>query len=197
MFRKPSKKNTKRKTFRNRYEILERRDLLSAGGLTDAEYASILENYSSLLLPESVESINVIEIDLSAGEGINELFQAIEEAEKTESSDLIAVRTSSEAYRLNTYSPGKELAISISESESGSVTLVGLGEKQLILDAAGGGAALMVYGTSLGLANVELTGGLFGLYAEMGGTIGWKIASFPKTPRVPEAAFTPKTEPGH
>jgi len=169
MFRKPSKKNTKRKTFRNRYEILERRDLLSAGGLTDAEYASILENYSSLLLPESMESINVIEIDLSAGEGINELFQAIEEAEKTESSDLIAVRTSSDAYRLNTYSPGKELAISISESESGSVTLVGLGEKQLILDAAGGGAALMVYGTSLGLANVELTGGLFGLYAEMGG----------------------------
>ena len=140
-----------------RLEALERRDLLSAVPLSASEYAALTEQYSSLSLPETMDDLNVITLDLSEGDGLNSLRSAIAEAGQTTASDLIVVRTTDTANTLTWTSSSDELKINIDSTQYGTLTIVGLGDTSLILNANSLSRHMSVSGenTVLNLANLS------------------------------------------
>ncbi|MBE6425497.1 MAG: hypothetical protein E7029_05835 [Planctomycetaceae bacterium] len=142
-------------------EFLEERTLLSAMPLTSGEYTELTSKYSAIALPETMDDLNIITLDIAEGDGLTELRSAIETAGTTEKSDLIVVRTSADANTLTYTSSTDALSISINSSAYGSLTIVGLGDTPLTLDAAQLSSVLSVTGstTNLTIANLTLTGG--------------------------------------
>lgn len=117
-----------------RLESLEERALLSAVPLSASEYADLRAQYADFNLPENMEDMNVITLDLAEGDGLTALQDAITTAGTTEKSDLIVVRTSETANTLTYTSDENELYIEIDANDFGSVTIVGWGVQNLMLD---------------------------------------------------------------
>ena len=145
-----------------RLESLERRDLLSAVPLSASEYAALTAQYSSLSLPETMDDLNVITLDLSEGDGLADLQSAIVKAAHTYESELIVVRTTVDA---NTASADSRetLQINIDSVVFGTLTIVGLGDAPLTLNKVG----IQASGdnTDIGLANLKITGASDGIIA--------------------------------
>ena len=156
-----NKKHIENKRRVLRMEFLEERTLLSAMPLTSGEYTELTSKYSAIALPETMDDLNIITLDIAEGDGLTELRSAIETAGTTEKSDLIVVRTSADANTLTYTSSTDALSISINSSAYGSLTIVGLGDTPLTLDAAQLSSVLSVTGstTNLTIANLTLTGG--------------------------------------
>ncbi len=115
-----------------------------------------------------MDDLNVVTLDLAAGDGLAELKAAIETAGKTKESDLIVVRTTSEANALTYADSDDQLGISIDSALYGSLTIVGLGDSPLILDANQKTNVVSIenYG-EINFANMTFTNG----YAKNGGGI--------------------------
>ena len=126
--------NRNRRTLR--LESLERRDLLSAVPLSASEYAALTAQYSSLSLPETMDDLNVITLDLSEGDDINSLKSAIAEAGQTTASDLIVIRTTDTANTLTVPATvTSSFDINIDVTQYGTFTVIAIGDIPLQIGA--------------------------------------------------------------
>ena len=145
-----------------RLESLEERALLSAVPLSASEYADLRAQYTEFDLPENMSEMNVIMLDLTKGDSLSTLKNAIATAGLTEQSDLIVVRTTyNNTNTLKYSSQTDELIININATLFGSVTIVGLGPKNLTLDANQQCRIMTVMGTStiVNLGGLMITNG--------------------------------------
>ena len=154
------KKHSENKRRALKFESLEDRRLLSAVPFNSGEFEELTAKYSALALPETADGLNIITLDLAEGDGLAELKEAVETAARTENSDLIAVRTSADHNTLTFTVPTDKLAVNIDSAISGSLTIVGLGDSPLILDAVQLTDILTVTGTNtcLSLGGMLVTG---------------------------------------
>ena len=133
-------------------EPLESREMLS---ISTAEFDSIRAMYADLNLAADMADYNVIEITSSSLSGEN-LRTAITAAEITTENDLIVVRTTETQNKITLN--GTELTIDIA-ADKGSVTIVSLGEKPLIVDAAQQSRVLNIVKGTVGIGGLTVTGG--------------------------------------
>ncbi|MBQ9454368.1 MAG: DUF1565 domain-containing protein, partial [Thermoguttaceae bacterium] len=124
------------KTRNCRVEFLEERALLSAVPLSAAEYSDLRAQYADFNLPENMADMNVITLDLAEGDDLAALKSAITTAGTTTQSDLIVVRTSTDASALTYTASTDELTININATQYGSISIIGLGDSSFTLDAA-------------------------------------------------------------
>ena len=117
---------------------------LGEGDYTDSEYSAeklildynnIRETYSDFDLPESEDDINIIVVDLTAGDNLAKLKKAIQKAGQTEKPDLIVALTSKDANKLKFTNGMDTLMIDVYSEEFGSVSIVSLGDSNLTIDA--------------------------------------------------------------
>lgn len=141
-------RNNTSKTHNCRVEFLEERALLSAMPLSAQEYADLRAQYADFNLPENMADLNVITLDLAEGDDLATLKSAITEADTTTHSDLIVVRTSTDASALTYTANTDELSINIDASQYGSITIIGLGPENLTLDANLKSRAMNIDGSS-------------------------------------------------
>ncbi len=106
------------------FEALEERTLLS---VTTAEYASLQAEYTLAALPESPDSLHLIELTELTDASLRE---ALATAEATTWDDLVVVRTT---VGLDQIDLTEALSISLNTQESGSLGIVALGDVSLKL----------------------------------------------------------------
>ena len=145
-----------------RFESLETREMLSASPISASEYANIRAQYPDFNLPAQMSSINVMELkasDLS----VKNLQSKINAAEKSEQDDLIVIRTTNTANKIQYMRATDELKINLANRKAGSLTIVVTGPKDLTLDAATRCRVMTVQGSysnnEVHLAGFTFTGG--------------------------------------
>lgn len=149
-----ARKNMRERTAR--FEPLEARTLLA---VSLAEYASIRAAYEEFELPESANSVNIIEIP-AADLSISSLKDAIEQAGSTKKDDLIVVRTTNAANTIAFTKASDQITVELDYDIFGKTTIVALGPKQLLVDAKGFSRAMTVAVGTLQLGNVALKNGV-------------------------------------
>ena len=149
-----ARKNMRERTAR--FEPLEARTLLA---VSLAEYASIRAAYEEFELPESANSVNIIEIP-AANLSISSLKYAIEQAGSTKKDDLIVVRTTNAANTIAFTKASDQITVELDYDIFGKTTIVALGPKQLLVDAKGFSRAMTVAVGTLQLGNVALKNGI-------------------------------------
>jgi len=104
-----------------RFESLETRELLS---VSPSDYAIIRENYQTLNLPETLEEINVIEIDAQDFAG-QSLQNALDKASETPEDDLIVLKADESSGVFNL--ADATLRVDVDSDAYGSISIVSYG----------------------------------------------------------------------
>ncbi|MBQ9372880.1 MAG: fibronectin type III domain-containing protein [Thermoguttaceae bacterium] len=144
-----------------RFESLETREMLSASSISPSEYANIRAQYPDFKLPPQMTSIKIMELKESEL-SVKNLQSKIKEAEKSEQDDLIVIRTTNTANKIQYMRAADELKINFTNSLAGSITIVVTGPKHLTLDAAARCRVMSVQSTTshnVNLAGITFTGG--------------------------------------
>ena len=140
----------------SRLETLEDRALLSVSG---AEYDAIRAAYPDLDLPESLESINAVDLP-AENLTVESLQQAIAAAGETVEDDLLVVRTSDSAHTL--VLDGNPIRVSVDSERFGSLAIVAFSSAEtnvpLTVDTQGFSRAMALSSSDVKLANVEILG---------------------------------------
>ena len=163
-----------------RIEELESRELLS---VSLAEFHVIRETYADLNLSSNMDDYNIIEVGVANPDGVSSFSfgnfrSAVNRAAATAADDLIVVRPGATNYlRLNS-----EITININEATRGSVTIVSLGARDLIIDGDDTYRTMNITNSTVAFGGVTFRNGFSGstggaIYAT-GSTLAFSNCTF-------------------
>lgn len=165
--KKHSKNNIRQKNRRLSFECLENRELLSVSEteipepeFSEEDFALIRKTYPDLNLSENSEDYNIIEITDATQDALQ---GALDMAIETNQSDLIVVRTTLDHNTVTLKKQSLILRYDIEETgirpENETVTIVSLGEKELVIDCDEKAGGFISYAGNLCLGGITIING--------------------------------------